>query len=83
MSAPASSAPTEGLVARLARWVVHHRALAIGGWLALLVGLLVLSGAAGTRYAETFSLPNTDSQRAFDLLKQDFPAQSGDSDQIV
>jgi RND superfamily putative drug exporter len=45
--------------------------------------LLVISGAAGTRYAETFSLPHTDSQRAFDLLKQDFPAQSGDSDQIV
>ncbi|HEV7774384.1 MAG TPA: MMPL family transporter [Conexibacter sp.] len=43
----------------------------------------MVSGAAGTRYAETFSLPNTDSQRAYDLLEQDFPAQSGDSDQIV
>ena len=73
----------EGLVARLARWVVHHRALAIGAWVALMIGLIVVSGAAGTRYAETFSLPNTDSQRAFDLLERDFPAQSGDSDQIV
>jgi RND superfamily putative drug exporter len=62
---------------------VHHRALAIGAWIALLVGLLALSGAAGTRYAETFSLPGTDSQRAYNLLRADFPAQSGDSDQIV
>ncbi|MFL5816489.1 MAG: MMPL family transporter [Conexibacter sp.] len=84
MSTPTHPAPrTEGLVARLARWVVHHRALAIGGWLALLVALIAISGAAGTRYSENFSLPNTDSQRAYDLLKQDFPGQSGDSDQIV
>ena len=83
MSAPSSPTAPEGPVARLARWIVHHRALAIGGWVALLVALLVVSGAAGTRYAETFSLPNTDSQRAYDLLEQDFPAQSGDSDQIV
>jgi putative drug exporter of the RND superfamily len=83
VSAPSSPTAPEGLVARLARWVVHHRALAIGAWVALLVGLLALSGAAGTRYAETFSLPGTDSQRAYDLLKADFPGQSGDSDQIV
>jgi RND superfamily putative drug exporter len=79
---PAPSAP-EGLVARLARWVVHHRALAIGGWGALLVAVLAISGAAGTRYAESFSLPHTESQRAYDLLRRDFPGQSGDSDQIV
>src|SRR5262249_48566498 len=30
-----------------------------------------------------FSLPHTDSQRAVDLLKSRFPAQAGDSDQIV
>ncbi|MBS1870829.1 MAG: MMPL family transporter [Actinobacteria bacterium] len=80
---PTSPPAPDGLVARLARWVVHHRALAIGGWLALLVAVLVLAGAAGSRYAETFSLPNTDSQRAYDLLRQSFPGQSGDSDQIV
>jgi len=83
VSAASRHPAPEGLVARLARWVVHHRALAIGGWVALLVALLALSGAAGTRYAETFSLPHTESQRAYDLLKKDFPGQSGDSDQIV
>ncbi|HZV75933.1 MAG TPA: MMPL family transporter [Conexibacter sp.] len=85
MSTPTHTAAprAEGLVARLARWVVHHRALAIGGWVALLVALTAISGAAGTRYAETFSLPNTDSQRAYDQLKHSFAGQSGDSDQIV
>jgi len=83
VSDPTLSPTQEGLVARLARWIVHHRALAIGGWIALLAALIVVSGAAGTRYAETFSLPNTDSQRAYDLLREDFPGQSGDSDQIV
>jgi RND superfamily putative drug exporter len=83
VSTPITTPTAESLVARLARWVVHHRALAIGGWVALLIGVLAISGAAGTRYAETFSLPNTDSQRAYDLLKQDFAGQSGDSDQIV
>ena len=84
MSVPTDTAPrAEGLVARLARWVVHHRAIAIGGWIALLVALLGISGAAGSRFAETFSLPHTESQRAYDLLKQDFRGQSGDSDQIV
>ncbi|HEX5145455.1 MAG TPA: MMPL family transporter [Conexibacter sp.] len=73
----------EGAVARLARWVVHHRGRVIGGWILLLVALLAISGAAGTQFAQDFSLPHTDSQRAYDLLQRDFPAQSGDSDQIV
>ena len=41
------------------------------------------SSAIGTNYGNSFSLNGTDSQRAVDLLKRDFPAQSGDSDQIV
>jgi RND superfamily putative drug exporter len=53
------------------------------GWLALLIGALGLSAAVGTNFASDFSLPGTESQRAADLLKRDFPAQAGDSDQIV
>jgi len=33
--------------------------------------------------SNSFSLKGTESQRAVDLLKRDFPAQSGDSDQIA
>src|SRR5262249_843493 len=41
------------------------------------------AGAAGRNYATNFSLPGTESQRALDLLKKEFPAQSGDVDTIV
>jgi RND superfamily putative drug exporter len=53
------------------------------GWVALLIGALGISAAVGTEYSNDFSLPGTESQRAADLLKRDFPAQAGDADQIV
>jgi putative drug exporter of the RND superfamily len=45
----------------------------------------VLGGwqSAGSAYSNNFSLGDTGSQRAADLLKSRFPAQSGDRDQIV
>jgi len=60
-----------------------HRRLVVLFWIALAVGVFGLSRAVGSRDANNFSLPNTDSQRAVDLLKSRFPAQAGDSDQIV
>ncbi len=72
-----------GIVARVAQWAVRHRRTVVIGWLVLLIGALGLAGAVGTKFANNFSLPGTESQRAADLLKRDFPAQAGDSDQIV
>ncbi len=72
-----------GIVVRVAAAVLRHRRRAVIGWVALLIGSLAVSGALGTRFANNFSLPGTESQRAIDLLKRDFPAQAGDSDQIV
>jgi len=72
-----------GIVARVARSAAGHRRRVVIGWLVLLVGALGLSGAVGSRFANNFSLPGTESQRAADLLKRSFPAQAGDSDQIV
>ena len=63
--------------------MLGRRRSVVIGWLVLLVGALGASGAVGTRFANNFSLPGTESQRAADLLKRDFPAQAGDSDQIV
>jgi RND superfamily putative drug exporter len=77
------STENPGVVARVSRWVVRHRRTTVIGWLALLIGAFALSGAIGTEYSNNFSLPGTESQRAADLLKRDFPAQAGDSDQIV
>jgi len=72
-----------GVVARLGIWASGHRRTVILGWIVLLVGASVASGAVGTNFQNSFSLPGTDSQRALNLLKRDFPAQAGDSDQIV
>jgi len=81
---PADTIPAKpGLVARGAQWAVRHRRTVVIIWLVLLIGSLGLSGAIGTEYSNNFSLPGTDAQRAADLLKRDFPAQAGDSDQIV
>jgi putative drug exporter of the RND superfamily len=68
---------------RLARWTIAHRRLVVLLWVVLAAGVFGLSRAVGTRNANNFSLPNTGSQRAVDLLKQRFATQAGDSDQIV
>src|SRR6266496_4523267 len=68
---------------KLTRWTIAHRRIVVVAWLVLAVGVLAVSQAVGTRNANNFSLPNTDSQRATDLLQSRFPAQAGDADQIV
>src|SRR5437016_5618715 len=79
------TAPPErtGPLARVARWSIEHRRMVFVTWVALLVAAGVVSSSIGTRYATDFSLPGSESQRALDMLKRDFPAQAGDSDQIV
>src|SRR5437588_7507048 len=72
-----------GIVARVGGWAAAHRRLVVIGWIVALVGAVGASSAVGTNYGDSFSLKGTDSQRAVDLLKRNFPAQSGDSDQIV
>jgi RND superfamily putative drug exporter len=67
----------------LTRWTMAHRRLVAIGWVAVAIGVLAISSSVGTRKANNFSLPNTGSQRATDLLTSRFPAQAGDADQIV
>jgi RND superfamily putative drug exporter len=68
---------------RLARWSTTHRKYVVLGWMLLLVGVNALAQSAGTSYSNNFTLPNSDSQRASDLLQRSFPAQAGDRDTIV
>jgi putative drug exporter of the RND superfamily len=68
---------------KLTRWTIAHRRIVVAAWIVLAVGVLAISQVVGKRSANNFSLPNTDSQRAIDLLKSHFPAQAGDADQIV
>ncbi|GHA14623.1 membrane protein [Streptomyces tauricus] len=67
----------------LARWCYRHRLVVLILWVGALLGLGFAGSAAGTNYADTFTLPNTDSTRAYDLMEKAFPERSGDTDTVV
>ncbi len=67
----------------LAHWCYRHRRLVIAVWLLVFVGIGATSRSVGSAYANSFRLPATDSSRALDLLKAQFPAASGETDSIV
>src|SRR5450756_2317591 len=68
---------------RLARWSTTHRIYVALGWVVLLVAVNAFAQSAGTSYANNVTLPNSDAQRAADLLQRSFPAQAGDRDTIA
>jgi len=70
-------------VATLARWCYRHRLVVLLLWVGALFGLGLAASTAGTDYANVFSLPNTDSKRAYDLMEKAFPDSAGDTDTVV
>src|SRR5580700_3022323 len=68
---------------KLARWTTTHRKYVVIGWIALLIAVNIFAQSAGTSYSNNFTLPNSDAQRAADLLQRGFPSQAGDRDTIV
>jgi RND superfamily putative drug exporter len=68
---------------KLARWCFVHRRLVLLAWLAAVVGLTVLHGAAGSNYRDTFRLSGTESADALNLLQRNAPKASGDTDRVV
>jgi len=68
---------------KLARWSTTHRLYIVIGWVVLLIAVNAFAHSAGTTYSNNFTLPNSDAQRASDLLAHSFPAQAGDRDTIV
>lgn len=70
-------------MAALARWCYRHRLVVLLLWLGALFGLGAASSAAGTNYANVFSLPDTDSATAYDLMEKAFPERAGDTDTVV
>jgi RND superfamily putative drug exporter len=68
---------------RFATWITGHRAIVVLGWIVALLVMGFLSSAIGDDFSEDFKLPSSDSQEAYDLLENRFPAQSGETAQIV
>ena len=67
----------------LATWCVRHRLVVVLLWVAALVGMTLLSQGVGTAYSNSFSLPNTESTQALNLLQAAAPRLAGDQERIV
>jgi RND superfamily putative drug exporter len=72
------------VLARLARFSYRRRKLVVVAWIAFMF-IAVFAGSAfkGEWKTSMGGLNGTDSQQAFDLLKSEFPAQSGEDSAFV
>ncbi|MFF6776966.1 MMPL family transporter [Streptomyces sp. NPDC012637] len=66
------------LLSRIGRFAFRRRGLVVLLWLLALVGAGFAASTAAAPPADTFSMPGTESQRAFDLLQQKFPDARAD-----
>lgn len=76
------SSPTSRFV-RIARICGRHRWRTFGAWLLALIVIQAIASSVGVKEISSFRLPGTESQHAYDLLAEHFPAAKGDTDQIV
>jgi RND superfamily putative drug exporter len=70
-------------LAGFARWCFRHRRIVLLAWVIALIGFFAVGRLAGSAFTNSYSLPGTDSAKALSVLQADYPAQAGDSDQIV
>jgi putative drug exporter of the RND superfamily len=70
------------LLGRLAGAAAHHWKRSLVVVAVVLAGLGALA-ATGTGFTDDFSTPGTESQQAYDLLSDRFPAQAGDTATLV
>ena len=70
------------MLARLASFCYRRRWRVLAIWVIALVGISVLGQSASGNLLKTYTLSGTDSQAAFDQLKNDF-GRKGDTGQIV
>ena len=72
-----------GLLERWARLAHRRRGRVILVWAVALVALIVSLNVFGGSYSTSFKLPGSEAQAAQDLLAAKFPAQSGDTSDLV
>ena len=70
------------MLRRLAAHCYQHRWRVLISWIVLLVGINVLAQTVGGDLLKTFSLPSSESGRAFSVLGRDF-ARKGDTGELV
>jgi len=80
---PDVARPAASGLGRLAAWCYDHRRRVLAGWLLAVVAIIGLAQWAGSRLDNNFALAGSPSQQAQNLLAARFPAQMGDSADVV
>ena len=71
------------MLTKVARFSFRHRWLVLLFWAGLLLGITAWSRSLGSAFSTSFKLPDSDSQKAVDLLESRFPAQLGATGDLV
>jgi putative drug exporter of the RND superfamily len=71
------------LLNRIATFSARHRALVIGVWVVLLVGLGFAAHTAGTKYSSSAEVAGSDSAAANDVMAQSFSKDMADASPLV
>ena len=71
------------MLASLASFCHRRRWTVIGLWVAAAVLISIVSGAVGGTFAGGGRLTGTDSDRAYEIVRNEFPTTSGDSATVV
>ena len=80
---PSAAVERPGPLGQLADLTYRHRLLTVLAWVAALALSVVLAGAFGGEFKADYSAPGSDSSAAQTLLEDEFPAQSGDTVDVV
>ena len=80
---PAATAPTVGPLGRLAGWAFRRRGRVLLAWVAAFAAATGLAAAFAGDFAADYSAPGSDSRQARDLMAERFPAQAGDTIDVV
>ena len=79
----AAASPRVGPLGRLARATFRNRGRTVLAWLLALGVAVGLASAFGGEFKADYSAPGSDSQQAQTLLEDRFPAQAGDTVDVV
>lgn len=71
------------MLSALARFSVRHRWWVIAVWLLAVIGAALGARTAGGSFTDDLTLADTDSQAAYDTLRERYPDLSGDGMQVV
>jgi putative drug exporter of the RND superfamily len=72
-----------GVLAAITRACARHPWTTLGVWVLMIIGIAVSSQTFGGKLVNDFTIPNSDAQRATNLLQSHFPAQAGSSAQVI